>query len=209
MDMINTQNIELLFEEPPLLIKDYDALDLKVGLLRGIYGYGFEKMSEVQQKSLPVIIRGRDIIVQAQSGTGKTATHAIGALQRIDETSQECQVMVLCPTRELAHGIGRLYEMIGEFIGVRTRLVIGGVPMATQHDLQNKGFHVVVGTCGRMLDVINRKFLDISKVRVLVMDELDEMISRGFKEQMLEIMKLLPKQTQTIVCSATIPTEMV
>jgi translation initiation factor 4A len=176
-------------------------MDLKEELLRGIYSYGFEKPSAIQQRAIMPIIKGRDCIAQAQSGTGKTATFAIGILQNLDMSIDECQSLVLVPTRELAQQIVRVISALGDFMGSKVHACIGGTDIKTLQD----GVHVVVGTPGRVFDIINRRALKLDNVKMFVLDEADEMLSRGFKEQIYDVFQFMPKSVQCILFAATMP----
>lgn len=186
----------------------FDAIDLKEELLRGIYAYGFEKPSVIQQRAIMPIINGRDCIAQAQSGTGKTATFAIGILQSLDMSINECQSLVLVPTRELAQQIVKVISALGDYMkNLKVHACIGGD--AIRHDIKTleEGAHIVVGTPGRVYDMIQRRALKLDKVRMFVLDEADEMLSRGFKEQIYNVFQNMPAMVQCILFSATMPLE--
>ena len=186
-------------------IDNFDSMDLKETLLRGIYSYGFEKPSAIQQKGIKPIILGRDTIAQAQSGTGKTATFTVGMLQLVDASVNQCQGLVLAPTRELAQQIYRVVSQIGEFLRVKCHPCIGGTAVLDDIQALERGVHVVVGTPGRVFDMITRKRLDTRSLRIFVLDEADEMLSRGFKDQIQDIFKHLPGNVQCCLFSATMP----
>lgn len=191
-------------------IETFDELNLKSELLRGIYGYGFEKPSPIQQKAILPIVKGHDIIAQAQSGTGKTATFAIGTLQLVDTSLDTVQALVLAPTRELAQQIAIVYQFLGEFLKVKVHLLIGGTQVKSDVDkLQNGGPHIVVGCPGRVLDMINKKVLSLSSLKSFVLDEADEMLSKGFLENIKEIIAFIPPITKVLLFSATMPKDIV
>jgi len=185
------------------VVDSFDDLDLQEGLLRGIYSYGFEKPSAIQQRAIRPVIDGRDTIGQAQSGTGKTATFVIGALQRIDFSQKQCQALILAPTRELANQIHKVVLALGDYLKVRCHVCIGGTSVRDDIDKLRDGQHVVVGTPGRVYDMITKRNLRIDDLLTFVLDEADEMLSRGFKEQIYEIFKTLPPNVQVCLFSAT------
>jgi len=131
-------------------VESFDALELNEDLLRGIYAYGFEKPSAIQQKGILPLIRGRDSICQAQSGTGKTATFAIGVLQRIDLKTRTCQALLLAPTRELAQQIQKVVIQLGDFMQAQCHACIGGTNVRDDIRKLQEGVHIVVGTPGRV-----------------------------------------------------------
>lgn len=185
----------------------FDSLNLKEDLLRGIYGYGFERPSAIQQRAIVPIIGGRDVIAQAQSGTGKTATFSIGVLQRIDIGQRETQALILAPTRELAQQTQAVVMALGDYMNVQVHACIGGTKVGEDVKKLDYGQHVVVGTPGRVFDMIRRRNLRTESIRMLVLDEADEMLSRGFKEQIYDIYRYLPPRTQIVLVSATLPQE--
>lgn len=187
----------------------FDDLDLKKDLLRGIYGYGFEKPSQIQQKAIKPIILGKDVIAQAQSGTGKTATFAIGTLQNIDPSILEVQCLVLAPTRELAQQISIVYKFIGEYLKIKVQVLIGGTRVKDGITSLEGGVHVVVGTPGRVLDMLKKKILKLSYLKCFVLDEADEMLSKGFLENMKEVISYIPGECRILLFSATMPKEIV
>jgi len=184
----------------------FDAMQLKPDLLKGIYSYGFEKPSAIQQRAIRPIIRGRDVIAQSQSGTGKTAVFAISALQLLAETSRECQVLILSPTRELAEQTQKVVQALGDYMNVKCQACIGGKSLG--HDikeLQNGGVQIVSGTPGRVYDLVRRNALTTTHLKAMILDEADEMLNRGFKEQIYDIYRFLPASTQVVLMSATLP----
>jgi len=188
-------------------ITTFDSMGLDDALLRGIYGYGFETPSVIQQKAIVPVIRGNDVIAQAQSGTGKTATFAIGLLQQLDYSSTNCQGLILAPTRELAQQIQRVVEQIGDYLGAKVYACIGGTTVRNDLAALRNGVQVVVGTPGRVLDLINRNALDLSHLRTFILDEADEMLGRGFKEQIYNVFQALPPKIQVALFSATMSNE--
>ncbi|XP_043467806.1 eukaryotic initiation factor 4A isoform X2 [Leptopilina heterotoma] len=188
-----------------IVVDNFDDMSLKEELLRGIYAYGFEKPSAIQQRAILPCVKGHDVIAQAQSGTGKTATFSISILQQIDTSVTECQALILAPTRELAQQIQKVVIALGDFMHVQCHACIGGTNVREDIRKLELGVHVVVGTPGRVSDMINRRALRANKIKLFVLDEADEMLSRGFKEQIHEVFKLLPSEVQVILLSATMP----
>lgn len=187
------------------VVDNFDDMELKAELLRGVYSYGFERPSAIQQRAIVPCTKGRDVIAQAQSGTGKTATFAVSVLQRIDTTRPECQALILAPTRELATQSLDVLENLGQYTDVKTMGCIGGTRVQDDMARLEQGVHVIVGTPGRVFHMINTGSLDVSKLGVFVLDEADEMLSFGFTEQIYDIFQTLPKDVQVILISATMP----
>jgi len=190
-------------------VETFDELNLKSELLRGIYGYGFEKPSAIQQKAILPIIKQRDVIAQAQSGTGKTAAFAICSLQLVDATKDEIQCLVLSPTRELAQQTSIVYQFLGECLKVKVTLLIGGTKVGADLDKLKEGPQVLVGSPGRVLDLIRRKQISLAYLQTFILDEADEMLSKGFIENIKEIISLIPTTTKILLFSATMPKEIV
>ncbi len=190
------------------LYESFDEMNLPDALLRGIYGYGFEKPSLIQQKGIVPIKEGRDLIAQAQSGTGKTGTFSIGSICRIDPSLKKPQVLVLVPTRELAQQIESVASALGQHVGITTYSATGGTPLSTDLRAMEKGAQFVVGTPGRIYDLIHRGALQRQNIKVLAMDEADQMLEDRFREQVMCILeKGFPKDTQVALFSATMPQE--
>jgi translation initiation factor 4A len=183
----------------------FDEMDLKEDLLRGIYAYGFEKPSAIQQRAIKPVLLKRDVIAQAQSGTGKTATFAVGILQRISLEKRACQALVLAPTRELAQQIVRVVSSLGDFLNVKVHACVGGTAVRDDMRILQDGVHVVVGTPGRVYDMIQRRALNVSQVELFILDEADEMLGRGFKEQIYDVFRFMPESVQCAIFSATMP----
>lgn len=202
--MTKTDQFETNWQE---VVESFDLMKLKEDLLRGIYAYGFEKPSAIQQRGILPVIQRRDTIAQAQSGTGKTATFSIAALQRLDPNVSQCQVLVLAPTRELAQQIHKVMKSLGTYLDVTTRACVGGT--AVREDIQQlaNGVQIVVGTPGRVNDMINRGALRLKELKLFCLDEADEMLSRGFKEQIYDCFQYLPSEVQVALFSATMPNE--
>jgi len=189
------------------VVDNFDNMSLNEDLLRGIYGYGFEKPSAIQQRAIMPLSKGHDLIAQAQSGTGKTATFTIGILSTIDFSLNETQALVLAPTRELAQQIQKVVQTLGDYLNVRVHGCIGGTRVRDDVARLQAGVHIVVGTPGRVYELLCRRFLKPDHIKLFVLDEADEMLSRGFKDQIYDIFQVLPPKTQVGLFSATMPPE--
>merc|ERR1712106_104232 len=174
---------------------------------RGIYAYGFEKPSAIQQRAIVPCIKGMDVIAQAQSGTGKTATFSIAILEKIDTGLKECQALILAPTRELAQQIQKVVMSLGDYMGAQCHACIGGTSVREDMRKLDIGQHIVVGTPGRVFDMISRKVLRPNDIKQFVLDEADEMLSRGSKDQIYDVFRHLNQEIQVILLSATMPSE--
>jgi len=188
-------------------VDSFDNMGLREELLRGIYSYGFERPSAIQQKAIVPTIKGKDVIAQAQSGTGKTATFAIGALQQINFSNRHCQALILAPTRELAAQIQKVVLALGDYLGVKAHACIGGTRIRDDLQILQDGVHVIVGTPGRVLDLLSRGSLEPTHMKIFILDEADEMLSRGFKDQIYDVFQHLPTDVQVGLFSATMPPE--
>merc|ERR1712036_115822 len=151
------------------------------------------------------VIKGHDVIAQAQSGTGKTATFSISALQKLDPNVKGCQALILAPTRELAQQIQKVVVAIGDFMNIECHACIGGTSVRDDMKALQDGPQVVVGTPGRVHDMIQRRMLKTDSMKMFILDEADEMLSRGFTEQIYDIFQFLPQSTQVVLLSATMP----
>jgi len=206
--MSDTDTGHVIQEDPTVeKIDNFENMKLREELLRGIYSYGFEKPSTIQQKAIVPTVSGRDVIAQAQSGTGKTATFSISVLQQLDYTVEQCQALILAPTRELASQIQKVVDALGDYLGVRAYACIGGTKVRDDVTILQAGVHVVVGTPGRVLDLLSRGALSSKFIKVFVLDEADEMLSRGFKDQIYDVFQALPSNVQVGLFSATMPPE--
>lgn len=187
-----------------------DVDEISADLLRGIYAYGFENPSNIQQKSILSIINKRDVIAQAQSGTGKTGAFTVAALQRINVDNKTTQVLMLAPTRELAKQIYDVISSIGSMIsGLVLRLLVGGTSSADDSsELRKNVPHIIVGCPGRVFDMIRRNYIQGSNIQLLILDEADEMLSSGFNEQIYNIFQYMPTDIQVALFSATMPPEL-
>lgn len=195
-------------------IQEWDdtSLGLRTKILRGIYAYGFEKPSPIQKKGLIPLVqpnatgKRRDILAQAQSGTGKTACFGVGTLQIIDPTKDITQALILAPTHELAGQIKDVIEAIGSFDKVKVQLLVGGTSVdGDRAKLDENTPHICVGTPGRVHDMIRRKYLKTENIDIIVLDEADEMLSQGFKDQIYKIFQYMNNDVQIALFSATVP----
>jgi translation initiation factor 4A len=189
------------------IVSNFEDMNLNTDLLRGVFAYGFERPSAIQQRAIAPCIKGHDVIAQAQSGTGKTATFSIAVLQNIDTTSSACQALILAPTRELAQQIQKVVVALGDHLKVKCHACVGGTSVGTDVATLSEGVQVVVGTPGRVYDMIQRQALKPDRIKMFVLDEADEMLSRGFKDQIYDVFRLLPNDMQVILLSATMPAE--
>jgi translation initiation factor 4A len=187
--------------------ESFDDMHLKEEVLRGIYAIGFEKPSAIQARAIAPCCMGRDVIAQAQSGTGKTATFGISVLQRIDTTQAVTQALIMAPTRELAQQIKNVVSSLGEHMKVTCHAFVGGTAVRDDMEKLRSGVQIVVGTPGRVQDMITRGGLSTNKIKMFVLDEADEMLSRGFKDQIYEVFKAMPQDVQVVLLSATMPGE--
>ncbi|XP_065833631.1 eukaryotic initiation factor 4A-III [Oscarella lobularis] len=188
-----------------VVVPAFDKMGLREELVRGIYAYGFEKPSAIQQRAMRPIIQQRDVIAQAQSGTGKTATFSIAALQTIDVQLRETQVLILSPTRELASQIQKVVLALGDYMSIQCHCCIGGTNIGEDIRKLDYGQHIVSGTPGRVFDMIKRRNLRTRSIKMLILDEADEMLDKGFKEQIYDVYRYLPPGTQVVLVSATLP----
>jgi translation initiation factor 4A len=185
----------------------FDELDIDPNILRGIYAYGFEKPSPIQSKAIISIIKGKDIIAQAQSGTGKTAAFSIGALSHINISDRSNQALIMAPTHELASQISSVISSLSNLMkGIIIKTIVGGSSIDQDAaEMRENVPHVIVGTPGRIYDMIRRRHINASKFKIVVLDEADEMLSAGFKEQIYNIFQNLNKNAQIALFSATLP----
>jgi len=187
-------------------IEIYDSFEdmgLKDEVLRGIYGYGFEKPSEIQKRAIVKIMEGKDIIAQAQSGTGKTATFTIGMLESLNLSSNTNQVLIMSHTRELSQQIHTVIKQISKYQKVNVNLSVGGISVTENISSLRKRPHVIIGTPGRVLDMIHKKYINVNTLKMLILDEADEMLSHIFINQIYDIFQNLPPKIQVCLFSAT------
>lgn len=184
----------------------FTALGLNDSLVQTLSALGYEAPTPIQQRTIPALLAGRDVIGQAQTGTGKTAAFALPILQKIDAVRRETQALVLAPTRELAVQVAdALHSYAHGTPGVTVLPVYGGAPIGPQLKRLERGVQVVVGTPGRLIDVLDRKSLRLDAIRFLVLDEADEMLKMGFIDDVEKILSLTPKPRQIALFSATMP----
>ncbi len=189
------------------VVTNFDNMNLKEDLLRGIYGYGFETPSAIQQKAIMQIIKGVDLIAQAQSGTGKTGAFCIGALEKIDIKKRDVQVIILSPTKELARQTLNVFESLGEYMNISATLMVGGINIEQTKKQLKKGVHAIIGTPGRILHMLNDKYFKKDNLKLLIIDEADELLSIGFEEQLKNIIDVIDKKIQIGLFSATLSDE--
>lgn len=184
----------------------FEDLNLSGEILRAIENKGFEEATPIQAKSIPSILEGRDIIGQAQTGTGKTAAFGIPMLEKLDHEDKSVQAIVLCPTRELAIQVAEEIRELARYKrGVEVLPIYGGQPIDRQIKALKKKPQIIVGTPGRVMDHMNRGTLKINKVRMAVLDEADEMLDMGFIDDIVTILRAVPEERQTLLFSATMP----
>ncbi|KAG8704720.1 translation initiation factor eIF4A [Ceratobasidium sp. 428] len=189
------------------VVDNFDNMDLRAELLRGVYAYGFERPSAIQQRAIVPVVKGHDVIAQAQSGTGKTATFSISILQKLDLSVKGTQALILAPTRELAQQIQKVVIALGDYMNIECHACVGGTNVREDMDKLRQGVHIVVGTPGRVYDMIGRGALNPNTIKIFCLDEADEMLSRGFTEQIYQVFQLLPADTQVVLLSATMPAD--
>ncbi|KAM1963817.1 hypothetical protein ACFX15_044360 [Malus domestica] len=188
-------------------ITTFESMGLNDDVLRGIYHFGFQKPSAIQQRALVPIIGGNDVIAQAQSGTGKTSMIAVAVCQLVDTASREVQALILSPTRELAAQTEKVVLAVGGFVNVKANACVGGKSVGEDIRKLEHGVHVVSGTPGRVCDMIRRGALRTRSIKLLVLDEADEMLTREFKDQIYEVYRYLRPDLQVCLISATLPQE--
>jgi translation initiation factor 4A len=201
-------SLEIDNEKKSSTIKSWEELKCNMQLIRGIYSYGFEKPSPIQEKAILPLINNKDVIAQAQSGTGKTGCFTIGALALIDYELDATQIIIMAPTRELAEQIKKVVDNISQYIeNFSSELLIGGV--SSEDNIRNlkNNPKIVIGCPGRINDMLLRKYLHTEKIKTIIIDEADEMFSSGFKEQIYNIFQKLPTTVQVALFSATLPNE--
>ena len=200
-------DLDLEKESEIRIYNTWDELDLNPDLLRSIYGHGFEKPSPIQSKGIAPIKEGRDIIAQAQSGTGKTGCFTVGALSRVNVQENSTQVLIMAPTHELAQQIASVIHGLSNMItGIRIKTVIGGSSIDEDaNEIRENPPHIIVGCPGRVFDMIRRRHINANKFKLVILDEADEMLSSGFKDQVYNIFQHLNKNVQIALFSATLP----
>lgn len=201
----NGKDLEVLERNRMETIR-FDELNLDAKILRAVTDMGFEAASPIQAKAIPLEIEGKDIIGQAQTGTGKTAAFGIPLLQKIDPKNKKLQAVVLCPTRELAIQVADEIRSLAKYMhGIKVLPIYGGQEIVKQIRSLKDGVQVIIGTPGRVMDHMRRKTIKFGQVHTVVLDEADEMLNMGFLEDMETILSELPEERQTVMFSATMP----
>ena len=191
------------------MASDFSSLKLSADLLATVRELGYEKLTDVQEQAIPLLLAGKDVIGQSKTGSGKTAAFSIPILERIDLSFRDVQALVLCPTRELCEQVAREIRKLGRRMpGFQVLILSGGQPGRPQSEALRKGVHMVVGTPGRVLDHLTRQNLSLENIRTLVLDEADRMLDMGFEDEMNAIMERAPSARQTVLFSATFPENM-
>ena len=184
----------------------FSKLNISPAQLKSLEALGYKAMTPVQEQSIPLILKGRDLVVRAKTGSGKTATFGIGLLNKINPRFFGAQALVLCPTRELADQVGaEIRRLASQMPNIKVVMLCGGKPFGAQRDSLQHGAHIVVGTPGRIHDHLNKGTLQIDQVNTLVLDEADRMLDMGFADTMQAIIAEVPKNRQTLLFSATYP----
>ena len=184
----------------------FKELNLSKEIEKAIEDMGFEEATTIQAQSIPYMLEGRDVIGQAPTGTGKTAAFGITVLERIDPKSKVLQAVILCPTRELAIQVAGELKKISKYkTGIEILPIYGGQPIDRQIKALKKGVQIITGTPGRVMDHLDRRTLKMEGVKIIILDEADEMLDMGFRENIETIMRKIPQQRQTIFFSATMP----
>lgn len=184
----------------------FGELNLTPGLLEVIQSMGYSSLTPIQERCIPLLLGGKDVVGQAKTGSGKTAAFAIGILEKVDIGSRAIQALVLCPTRELSNQVAEQIRIIGRYLpNLRVRTIYGGRPAKMEWRSLEHGAHVIVGTPGRVLDHLGNNALDFSTLKTVVLDEADRMLDMGFREKIEEILGHTPTTRQTALFSATFP----
>uniref|UniRef100_A0A6C0APU9 Helicase n=1 Tax=viral metagenome TaxID=1070528 RepID=A0A6C0APU9_9ZZZZ len=199
-----------IVEDDVIEYSTFEDMELSADLLRGIYGYGFTKPSKIQGKGIKPIVDGKDLLAQAQSGTGKTGTFCIGSLYHVDPTKRAIQVLCLVPTRELAQQIEHVASSLGNYMGVKTYAAMGKTPVREDIRSIEKGVQFLVGTPGRIYDLMSRRAFSTEHIKVIIVDEADQMLEDRFKQQLQCILDLgFPATARCAFFSATMNAEVV
>lgn len=186
----------------------FSALKIPPSLLEALQALGYHSMTDVQAQALPLVLGGRDVVVRAKTGSGKTAAFGLGMLTRVNPRFFGVQGLVLCPTRELAEQVGQeIRRLASRMSNIKVVLLCGGKPFGPQRDSLEHGAHIVVGTPGRVQDHLQKQSLKLDGLAVLVLDEADRMLDMGFADVMRDIIAATPKQRQTLLFSATYPAD--
>lgn len=186
-------------------MKTFSEFGLEPKVLRAITEMGFEEATPIQEKAIPLALESRDLIGQAQTGTGKTAAFGVPLINKIQVTEDRIVALIMCPTRELAIQVAEEIEKLGRFKGIRSLPIYGGQDIVKQIRALKKRPQIIIGTPGRLLDHINRKTIKLDDVQTVILDEADEMLDMGFMEDIQSILKLVPDERHTMLFSATMP----
>ena len=191
-------------------VETWDEFDLDDSLLRGIYSHGFENPSQIQKTAILPIIEKRDVIAQAPSGTGKTGAFTIGTLQRLDLSSRTTQALIMAPTHELVRQISKVITTLSsQMNGIVVKTLVGGTSVSEDaNDLRSNVPHIIIGSVGRVCDMIRRKHIRTKDIKLFVLDEADEMLSGGFIENIYQVFHTMNSDIQVAIFSATMPNEM-
>lgn len=177
----------------------FTELNLSAEILKAVTDMGFEEATPIQSLSIPKMLEGRDIIGQAQTGTGKTAAFGIPILEKISSKVKSTQALIMCPTRELAIQVAEELKQLSKYKrGLNIVPVYGGQPIVRQMSALSRGAHIVIGTPGRVIDHIERKTIVLKDTKIVVLDEADEMLDMGFRDDIEKILKSLPEERQTV-----------
>ena len=191
--------------KPPPERQQFGMIPVAAAVGRALDGMGYAEPTPVQEEVIPLVRAGRDVVGQAQTGTGKTAAFGIPLVEMIDRNAREPQALVLVPTRELAVQVRGELSRLGQFCGIRAVAIYGGQAMSRQLEALHQGVHIVVATPGRLMDHMERRTISIGQVRSVVLDEADQMLDIGFSDDIDRILRHIPRSRQTLLFSATIP----
>ncbi len=184
----------------------FSSYPLSDKIIKVVEELGYKTMTSIQEKSVSPLLEGRDVIGQSKTGSGKTAAFTIPILQKVDLSDRSLQALIICPTRELtAQVAGEIRKLARKFEGLQVLLLAGGQPARPQIESLQSGVHIAVGTSGRILDLLDRRVLDVRKLKTIVLDEADKLLEMGFEEEISAIMQALPVKRQTVLFSATFP----
>jgi len=185
-------------------MSSFSELSLSLALQQGLQALAYEQMTPIQAASLPWVLEGRDVIAQAKTGSGKTAAFGLGLLSRLDPSLSRVQCLVLCPTRELADQVSKELRRLARFIpNIKLLTLCGGISLRPQIASLVHEPHIVVGTPGRILELLDKGHLTLEKVQALVLDEADRMLDMGFGDAIADVIAQLPAERQTMLFSAT------
>src|SRR4051795_11289463 len=186
--------------------KLFSELGISPELLKAIDKLGFEQASPIQAEAIPILLSGRDVVGQSQTGSGKTAAFGVPAIEKVDPQLRAVQVLILCPTRELAIQVAEEFHKLALFKrGIHSLPIYGGQSYERQFDGLRAGAQIVIGTPGRVMDHMRRGTLRLDKVKMAILDEADVMLDMGFREDIEFILQGVPKERQTVFFSATMP----